>query len=87
MPLWEAETLWRSQLLLNKFSKNGQTFLNDPNLSHCNTNMAACGYGLTLNILTQLAGFSRYLGYSWKVHSILRQALLTLERLKALFYK
>lgn len=84
MPLWETETLWRSQLLLNEFSKNGQTFLNDSNLSHCNKNVAAC---LTLNILTHLARFSRYLGYSWEVHSILQQALLTLEGLKGLFYK
>lgn len=59
-------------MILNGFCKNGHTFLNDTKPFHVVIkNMLAYGYDLSLTILIQPAGFSRYLGYTWDVYSVL----------------
>ena len=66
------QILWRGQMILNGFCKNGHTFLNDTKPFHVVIkNMLAYGYDLSLTILIQPAGFSRYLGYTWDVYSVL----------------
>ena len=88
MLLWEAETLQRSQLLLNEFFKSGHTFLTHTiAISHCKKNMLAYGRGLSFGILTQLAPSSRCLGCSSEAYTVRQRALLTVSARTGMFYK